>query len=101
MSFAQMLKDDLEQVIFNPDEFGDQITWNGVQVPCKKEELQGEASEGGPGVLLKELKVGLVLGSVSTPKPDSQVELDGHKWLVRSTGVKGQKLTVFLYRHLS
>ena len=69
-------------------------------MPCKKEELEGETADGA-GVLLSELKVGLVLGSVPTPKAGSQVNLDGVDWLVRSTGVKGRKLTVFLYRHRS
>ena len=100
MSFAQMMREDLEQVIFASDEFGAQVTWDGNRVHCKKEQLEGEAAEGA-GTLLSELKMGLVLGSVPTPKAGSQVNLDGIDWLVRSTGVNGQKLTVFLYRHRS
>ena len=56
MDFAQMLTDDLEQVILDPTEFGSEIAWNGEPVPALVNSLAGE-DEHEPGVFVREMQV--------------------------------------------
>lgn len=102
-----MVEGDLAQVIYDPEEFGVRLVWNGVEVTGRVERQDGEAAgvDGRgldpPAVNQRELLVELPAAAVPRPKVGQEVDLDGELWLVSSTRVAWPVLRVLLARNLA
>ena len=87
-------------IFINPDEFGEILNIDGVDVLAVPEKREGEA-EGRPGVNVGELELWVKVSDLAPPKIGQRMTVNGLEYYVRSNEIDTGIQHMFLYRNVS
>jgi len=82
MTFKEMMRLDMDEVFFNPDEFGEEVSYNGMTITVV--EITGGSEQTSiPGVENPTRSVLVRQEDVASPKGGDTVMMDGATWYVQ------------------
>lgn len=84
MTFKDLLKQDLDETFFNPDEFGEEVSYNGSTITVV-EVTGGTEQTSIPGMENPVRSLLVREEDVARPKAGDTVILDGATWYVQSS----------------